>query len=101
LAHGRQGVIGSGTPEGVATLEFHAPNYIFRGNVIVGAAMGAYPSKNFFVGDWKKVKFVDFEGGNYRLAPDSKFRRAGTDGKDIGADIEAIEKATAGVVIKP
>ncbi|MEZ5426387.1 MAG: FG-GAP-like repeat-containing protein [Pyrinomonadaceae bacterium] len=35
--------------------------------------------------------------GNYRLAPSSSFSGAGTDGKDIGADIEAIDQATAGV----
>ncbi len=98
INHGRQGVTGAGTPDAMATLEFHAPGHVFRGNVIVGDSVGAYPGKNSFAGDWKKVKFVNGEGANFCLAPDSKFRKAGTDGKDIGADFDAIEKATAGVV---
>ena len=33
----------------------------------------------------------------YRLAATSKFKRKGSDGKDAGADLDAIERATAGV----
>jgi hypothetical protein len=99
VAQGRQSIFGNGTAPGWPTLEFHVPGYIFRGNVIVGNAMTPYPGKNISVGDWTKVKFVDLEGGNYRLAPGSKYRKAGTDGKDIGADIDALEKATEGVVV--
>jgi len=46
------------------------------------------------------IGFVDFNngnGGDYRLAVNSKFKGAGVDRKDVGADIDAIEKATQGV----
>src|SRR5690242_8536115 len=36
--------------------------------------------------------------GCYRLKDDSPYRHAGTDGKDLGADIDAVERATCGVV---
>jgi hypothetical protein len=54
----------------------------------------------FFPKDWKAVGFVDFrngDGGDYRLSPSSRYRKAGTDGKDIGADIDAVAAATKGV----
>jgi hypothetical protein len=78
-------------------------------NVIVGGS--GWPSGNFTPGDFKAVGFVDHrggKGGNYRLCKnngeavscrsESKFVRAGTDGKDIGADMDAIEAATRGVI---
>jgi hypothetical protein len=50
-----------------------------------------------------KVGFTDYPGegettepNDYRLAPDSRYRDAGTDGKDIGADIDAILEAING-----
>ena len=75
-------------------------NWTFVKNAIIGANFKSYPSDNYFPASIQAVKFVDHTGdetGNYRLAPDSPFRGAGTDGKDIGADIDAIEAATAGV----
>jgi hypothetical protein len=39
----------------------------------------------------------DTNGGEYRLTAASKFKQKGSDGKDVGADIDAIEQATAGV----
>ena len=35
------------------------------------------------------VGFVDRAGGNYRLADSSPYKRAGTDGKDPGVDLDA------------
>ena len=45
--------------------------------------------------DWDAVGFVDRSKGDYRLGPDSKYRRRGTDGQDVGVDIDAL-KAAAG-----
>ena len=42
--------------------------------------------------DWAAAGFVDFAGGNYRIGEASKYK-AGTDGKPLGADIDAIEAA--------
>jgi len=44
------------------------------------------------------VGFVDFAKGNYRLRPSSRFKKL-AEGKDIGADIDALgpaEKAKTG-----
>ena len=56
--------------------------------------------EQFFSKDWKAVGFVDFrngDGGNYHLSQSSHYRKAGSDGKDIGADVDAITAATEGV----
>jgi hypothetical protein len=52
------------------------------------------------VGKPENVGFVNFNGGNggdYRLSPKSRFKKTGADGKDPGADMDALESATAGV----
>jgi hypothetical protein len=57
--------------------------------------------EQFFPKDWKAVGFVDFhngDGGDYHLAPSSHYRKAGSDGKDVGADVDAIRAATKGVI---
>jgi hypothetical protein len=55
----------------------------------------------FFPKNWKAVGFVNFNdgnGGNYHLLPSSPYHNAGTDGKDIGANMDALDAALAGVV---
>ena len=70
----------------------------FEGNVLVGGS-DAWPKGNFFPRDPKDVKFAkhnEGNGGDYRLSADSPQKHAATDKKDVGADVDAVEKATAG-----
>ena len=74
-------------------------SYKFENNVIIGGGGGwpkgtSTPSK---LGDIGFTNPKDGNGGEYRLTATSKFKRTGSDGKDVGADIDAIEHATAGV----
>ncbi|MCU1272468.1 MAG: hypothetical protein JWN74_3762 [Acidobacteriaceae bacterium] len=69
----------------------------FERNVLVGGN-DAWPKGNFFPRDPKDVKFAkhhEGNGGDYRLSADSPQKHAGTDKKDVGADVDAVEKATA------
>jgi hypothetical protein len=43
------------------------------------------------------VGFANPAAGDYHLAPNSVGKYAGTDGKDVGADIDALNAAIAGV----
>jgi len=79
------GIKGSGTSEGVATLDAFAPGYNFKRNVIAGADPRVYPSDNFYPA-WTEVQL----GADFRLSPTSPFKGKGTDGKDVGADIDQI-----------
>jgi hypothetical protein len=42
---------------------------------------------------WSAVGFVNYSGGDYRLAESSKYKTAGTDGKPLGVDMDALEAA--------
>src|SRR5213080_4118294 len=92
------GFIGSDTAEGVPTLTAFFPVAVFQGNVLAGADSAIYPAANFFPSSLDEVDFVDRLGGDYRLAATSPFKNAATDGTDVGADIDALEAATAGVI---
>jgi hypothetical protein len=75
-------------------------NFTFAGNAIIATPPAKWPPGNFFPSSAAAVRFVRYNGGNggdYRLQPSSRYKGAGTDGKDLGADLDAIHSATAGV----
>jgi hypothetical protein len=78
--------------------------YSFASNALI-ASPPAYPpslwpSGNFFPATASAVQFVNYNngnGGNYQLMSTSPYRNAGTDGKDLGADVSTILSETTGV----
>jgi purple acid phosphatase-like protein/parallel beta helix pectate lyase-like protein len=91
--HNDYGVWGSGQGVGVTALNFYFPGAIFQKNVIVGIPQGvSYPANNFLLvsASLDQVGFVNRAGGDYRLGPNSPYRNAGTDGRDIGCDVIAL-----------
>jgi hypothetical protein len=73
-------------------------SYALHHNAIIGG--GDWPKDNRFPKKVDDVRFADFNGGNqgdYRLLRTSPFKGAATDGKDLGADIDAINARTTGV----
>ena len=91
------GIKGGGTGEGLPTLQAYFPLYVVEGNAIVGGSASYYPPGNFFPSTMDAVGFVDLAAGDYRLAPSSPYKNSASDGTDIGADIDAVNAATAGV----
>ena len=76
----------------------------FVGNVLAGGKFtrpsGDWPEGNLFAGDQKDIGYVNLNGGiggDYHLAPSSKFKGKATDGRDPGADVDAVLSAIAGV----
>jgi hypothetical protein len=74
------------------------------GNLLIGNTAAypssAWPSKNFLSSTANTVQFTNYNGGiggNYGLQASSPFKGKGTDGKDLGADMDAINSAIAGV----
>ena len=45
------------------------------------------------------VGWADYPNGDYRLLPSSPYKAHATDGKDVGADIDALEAAQGKVAI--
>ena len=95
---GQEGVVGTDRSEGAPTLDAYcATPYAFTNNVIIGVPGGSYPGVNWFPPTDADVGFVDYSSGNYALGPGSPYKNQGTDGKDPGADFDALDQATAGV----
>jgi PKD repeat protein len=94
--HNDYGVLGSGYGIGLSTLSHYFPACLFTNNVLVGGPAAAYPANNFFPPLMSLVGFVDFAGGNYRLAETSLYRHAATDGADIGVNVDALQAVIGG-----
>src|SRR5207248_915362 len=84
---------------GTASINAYMPGGIVAANVLAGGPSSVYPAGNYFpaVADWQ-AQFVDFAGRNYRLVATSPFKNAGTDGKDLGADVDAVEQSIANAI---
>jgi hypothetical protein len=91
--HNDYGILGSGTGVGNPTLQQYFPGAVVRKNVLIGGKATQYPPDNFFPDSVADVGFVDHTGGDDRLSPSSRYRRAGTDGKDLGVDLDALSEA--------
>jgi hypothetical protein len=66
-----------------------------RGTYPVGTLFEPKQTGNGAYGDadWPAVGFVNFASGDYRLTSASRYKGLGTDGKDLGADMDAIDTA--------
>jgi hypothetical protein len=93
VRHGQYGVKGDGTGVGNSTVNKYFPGSVFKKNVIIGSSDSPYPEGNFLLASIDKVGFVDHSTSKFRLAEKSSYKRAGTDGLDIGCDLSLIEGA--------
>lgn len=101
-AHNEYGVYGDGGLRNKRTIDAFFPDSTFTKNVFAVTPsyvdVSEFPAGNYILPSWNEVGFVDQANSNYRLASGSQYKNAGTDGKDIGVDIDALEKATAGTI---
>jgi len=82
-------VAGNGAGLGSSALSAYDVGGTFMNNVLVGASAGQYPGGNFFPSSIDQVGFVNYAGGDYRLAFNSPYKNAGTDSKDLGANLSS------------
>ena len=98
--HGASGIFGSGARPGVGAILTYFADSAFTHNVFADlpsrVSPADYPPGNFFPSDIDEL-FAGAKSGDFHLKPTSRYHGAGTDGKDIGADIDAVMSATAGV----
>lgn len=97
VARGQYGLFGSGQGEGKAPLDFYLTSYVVTKNAFFSAATTAatYPTGNYVPTTIADVAFANAGSGDYSLGSTSKYKGAGTDGKDLGADFAALATATA------
>ncbi|MGC2196822.1 MAG: putative Ig domain-containing protein [Terriglobales bacterium] len=85
----------------VALLNACFSNYEFSHNALIAPPSGwlpsAWPEGNFFPASPAQVQFTDAqpEKTNYVLLQSSPYKNAGSDGKDLGADVAAVTAAIA------
>src|SRR5262249_26586171 len=91
--HNLYGVIGDNVGSGLATLTAYFPGAVFAGNILVGVPAGLYPAGNYFPSTLDAIGFVDFGGGDYHLDATSPYKSAGTDGQDVGLNVDALNAA--------
>ncbi len=95
--HNEYGIIGGGHSIGKDSIAYYFPDSIVTGNVIVkevnapSNAESLYPAGNFFPKSMQDVGFIDYDRGNYRLRPGSRFRSAANETYP-GADIDKLPK---------
>jgi hypothetical protein len=99
--HGAYGVHGGGGGVGSSSLRKYAPDAVFRRNAIVGANCADYPPstvcpENNILG----LGFAAPITGNFRVTR-GLLKGNALDKGDIGADIDALERATLGAVVAP
>ncbi len=88
----------------IKTLTRCFKTYTFNYNALLGTSSvfppSSWPKGNFFGPNPTTADFVGFDngiGGNYELQPDSPYINAGSDGKNLGADVVGLAAALAGV----
>ncbi|HEX5429516.1 MAG TPA: dockerin type I domain-containing protein [Patescibacteria group bacterium] len=109
MFHTSYGVMGGGLAEGNSTMNAYTPGAVFTHNILASdtSISSRYPSANICgatcyptEATWES-QFLDYNqaiAGNisdFALNSGSAYKNAGTDGKDLGADIAAISSATA------
>ena len=114
IGHNRYGVwsdVGAGNP--TFTKYFSDAGHAFTKNVLVDVYYSyrnnytSRPGNFLLVGPsnlsanpalWDNVGFTDRAARDYRLTASSPYKNAGTDGKDVGANIDLLNMATAGAL---
>lgn len=91
--HNAQGIVGTGVASGLPTGAAFFPDGVIRRNVIAGGDAERYPSDNFFPRGLGDVGFRDRAAGDYALGPASPYRRAASDGTDVGANLLDLREA--------
>jgi len=100
VKHNGYGITGDGQSPGWAAIDAYLPGATIAGNAFAcppgngTCSPVRYPGGNLFAVEavWL-AQFVDAARGDFRLVAGSVYRFAGTDGKAIGADIDALSGA--------
>jgi len=87
---------GAGDP--ASALARSWPGATFTKNVLLDGTANAYPAGNWTVPGTTPIVNAFSGGSDYHLVPGSPYKAAGTDGLDVGANIDAVMAATANVV---
>lgn len=88
-SHGAYGIIATSHGVGNDSIRASFPGGLVTGNVLAGGEARLYPAGNFFpsMDDFRR-QFIDFDAHDFRLRLASPWTKAGTDGRNLGADLQ-------------
>lgn len=95
------GLFGDGGAMGSSMITQWMPGAEVAENVFTGLDQSSYPANNFYPKTDAEIGFFDLAVNNYKLATASQFRAKGSDGKDLGVDIDALMAAQSGATTAP
>ncbi|MCB4756098.1 MAG: T9SS type A sorting domain-containing protein [Elusimicrobia bacterium] len=107
MTHGAWGIAGQNVGIGFVPVDTYITNYSFDKNVLIGGLQdGRYGDRpnftNFYLPQTMgAVGFTNTalsQPADFALLPSSPYHNLATDGKDIGANIDAVLAATANVI---
>ncbi len=99
VASGSYGIFGSGYGTGTPAINQYLVSPTFNANVMAGAgAVGTYPTGVQLLSSISSIGFVNYSGNDFHLSTSSPYKNAGTDGKDMGADVDGIASKTSCVL---
>jgi hypothetical protein len=88
VRHNEYGIIGSGHGPGNDTISAFFPGSTVTHNVIADGDASRYPPGNQFPSSAQfRTQFGGYGEGNFRLVESSPWRNAGSDGRDLGAEV--------------
>jgi hypothetical protein len=91
--HNQFGVIGQSLAVGNQSINAFFPGALFLRNALAGGQAARYPGDNLFPDmDRFSQQFVNYAGRDYRLKGDSEFRRAASDGADLGVNFVTLAR---------
>jgi hypothetical protein len=93
------GIMGVGKGSGISALNYYSPGWVMLKNAFVGGSAAKYGTTNYYPASLAAIGFMNPGGENYRLSPGSPYQNIATDGKDLGADVGAVETVTGNVII--
>jgi hypothetical protein len=95
-AHNSYGIMGSSSSPGTTSIDTYLPGSSVVANVLAGGSSSRYPAGNYFptVAVWQG-NFVNYAAGDYHLTATSPYKTAGTDGLDLGANIDLVNASAA------
>ena len=90
------GIKGDSRSSGNDTINTYLPGAVVTHNVFAEGGGSQYPPGNLFPSHAVWIaQFRDYFGSDYTLSANSVFRSAGSDGGDIGVDVELLNGALA------
>lgn len=89
VGHGNYGIHGFENIKSPSAQKTFANN-IFVNNRSIPNSETSFSPNNFWVSDYNSVGFVNFNGNDFRLLPNSRFRGKGANGTNVGCDAEKL-----------